>query len=138
MADPEPEGSTVQEPIELILIKHWSSYIAVPILIVDADGNLVFYNESAEAILGRRFDEAGEINAADLEEVFVTQDLAGRPLAGKDLPLVKSLTDGVPAHASVRIRALDGSWRNIDATGIPIIGQGNRHLGALSFFWEVE
>jgi PAS domain-containing protein len=132
------EGAVVQEPIELILVKHWASYIAVPMFIVDVDGNLIFYNNSAEAILGRSFDEAGEINAADLEDIFVTQDLDGTPIASADLPVVRSLVERIPSHRTIRILALDGSWRTIDATAIPIIGQGKRHLGVLAAFWEVE
>ena len=128
----------MQEPIELILVKHWASYIAVPILIVDRAGNLIFYNQSAETILGRSFDEAGEINAADLEDIFETKDTDGTPLPSEDLPLVRSLTERTPAHRSLKIRALDGSWRVIDATAIPILGQGERHLGAMAIFWEVE
>ena len=127
----------MQEPIELILIKHWASYIAVPILIVDVDGNLIYFNQSAESILGRSFDEAGEINAAELERLFDTQDLEGTPLSGEELPLVQALTRHVPAHASIRFRSLDGSWREIDATAVPIIGQGERKLGALAVFWEI-
>ena len=88
----------MQEPIELILVKHWASYTAIPIFIVDADGNLVYYNDSAEAILGRSFDEAGEINAADLEKVFVTTDRDGTAIANEDLPLVKALV-GAEANA---------------------------------------
>ena len=128
----------VQEPIELILLKHWASYVALPILIVDVDGNLIFYNQPAEVILGRSFDEAGEINADDLDDIFVTHDLDGKKLSSEELPLVRSLSDRVPAHRSFKIRALDGSWRTIDATALPITGQGDRHLGAFAAFWEVE
>lgn len=128
----------MQEPIELILIKHWASYTALPIFIVDTDGNLVYYNQSAETILGRSFDEAGEINAAELEQVFVTQDLDGSPLRNEELPLVQSLLGGVPAHRTIRIRALDGSWRTIDVTALPIIGQGERNVGAFAVFWEPQ
>lgn len=127
----------MQEPIELILIKHWASYVTIPILIADAAGTLIFYNQPAEAILGRSFDEAGEINATDLEKVFVTQDLDGSPLPSEELPLVRSLVERVPSHRTIRIRALDGPWRTIDVTALPIIGQGDRLLGAFSTFWEV-
>jgi PAS domain-containing protein len=137
MAAFPPERDTVQEPIELILVKHWASYVAVPAMIANADGNLIFFNESAEMLLGRTFDEAGEINAADLEKVFVTHDLDGKPLSAESLPLVRSLTERAPAHASIRFKAFDGSWREIDATAIPIIGQGERFLGSLAVFWEI-
>ena len=128
----------MQEPIELILIKHWASYVAVPMLIVDRSGNLIYFNQPAEHILGRSFDQAGEINAKDFEELFETKDLDGNSIASEDLPTVRSLNNRAPSHGTIRIRALDGDWRTIDATAIPIIGQGDRHLGVISAFWEVE
>ena len=128
----------MQEPIELILVKHWASYTAMPIFIVDADGNLVYYNESAEHILGRSFDEAGEINALELDQILVTSDLDGEPVASSELPLVRSLKEHVPAHRRMRIRALDGTWRTIDAIALPLIGQGGRHVGTFAVFWDVE
>ena len=63
----------VLDGFELILVKHWASYTAIPIFIVDADGNLAYYNESAEQIIGRSFDEAGEIqdaSAATQEQIM--------------------------------------------------------------------
>ncbi len=125
----------MQEPIELILVKHWASYTAIPIFIVDADGNLAYYNESAEQIIGRSFDEAGEINAVELNEVFVTRDRDGNDIPNEDLPLVRALTGHVPAHQPVRFRGLDGTWRDIDVTALPLIGQGGRHVGAFAVFW---
>lgn len=125
-----------QEPIEMILLKHWASYLALPVWLTDPDGSLVYYNEPAESILGRRFDDAGEIPADRLAEIFVTEDEEGRDLPASDLPLVRALTEGVPAHRVLRIRALDGSSRVIEVTAIPILGQGGRRLGAMATFWE--
>ena len=51
-----------QQPLELILLRQCASHLAMPIWIMGPDGNLLFYNEPAEPILGRRFDEAGELN----------------------------------------------------------------------------
>jgi len=128
----------VQEPIELILVKHWASYTAIPIFIVDADGNLAYYNEPAETIIGRSFDEAGEINAADMDEMFVTSDRDGNRLSKEELPIVQAFANHVPAHRSIRFRGLDGTWRDIDVTALPLIGQGGRHVGALAVFWPAE
>lgn len=66
-----------QEPIEMILLTHWASYVAVPIWITDAEGNLIFYNESAERILGRSFEDAGEVKAEVLGQLFETTSLDG-------------------------------------------------------------
>jgi len=127
-----------QQPIELILLKQWATYIAVPVWIMDGVGNLVFYNEPAEVVLGERFDEAGEINAEDLAEHFVTKQLDGSPIQNKELPIVIALVEGHPAHAELLIKARDGSWRQIEVSAIPIEGQGGRHLGAFAVFWELQ
>ncbi len=127
-----------QQPIELILLRHWASYIETPVWIVDGAGDLVFYNEAAEPILGRRFDEVGEINAAELAELFTTTNPDGSPMENRDLPIVVALLDGVPAHGRFRIRTLDHAWREIEVTALPIHGQGSRHLGAMAMFWEPE
>jgi len=125
-----------QEPIEMILLKHWASYAAIPIWLTDPEGNLIYYNEPAEGLLGSRFDAAGEIPAERLGEIFATSDLDGTPIPSAELPLVVALTKHVPAHRLLRFQALDGSSRVVDIMAIPIEGQGGRHLGAMATFWE--
>ncbi len=125
-----------QQPIELILLKQWATYIAIPLWIMDEAGNLVFYNEPAESVLGERFDEAGRINAEDLAEKFQTRGIDGEPLESKELPIVVALVEGQPAHMALQIRSIDGEWREIQVSAIPIEGEGGRHLGAFAMFWE--
>lgn len=126
-----------QQPIELILLKQWATHIATPVWIMDAEGNLVFYNEPAEGLLGRRFDEAGELHADELAARFVTTGVDGAALASKELPVVVALTEHRPAHGELRIQTLDtGDWRHIEITAIPVEGQGGHHLGAFAVFWE--
>ncbi len=127
-----------QHPIELILLKQWATHIAMPVWIMDVEGNLVFYNEPAEGLLGKRFDEAGELHADELADLFVTTGVDGAPIANKELPVVVALTEHHPAHAELRIQTLDGESRQIEVTAIPIEGQGERHLGAFAVFWEVS
>lgn len=126
-----------QQPIELILLKQWAEHIAIPVWIMDMEGNLVFYNEPAETILGKRFDEAGELHADELADLFETTGLNGEPIPTKELPVVVALTEHHPAHRELRIQTLDTrEWRQIEITAIPIEGQGGRHLGAFAVFWE--
>lgn len=125
-----------QHPIELILLKQWSSYIAIPIWIIDGEGNLVFYNEPAEGLLGRRFEEAGAIPAEELSDLFIVRDRDGNPVAPADLPIVVALSKHEPAHQPLTIRTFDGVDRDIEVTAFPIEGQGGRHLGAFAAFWE--
>lgn len=127
-----------QQPIELTLLKQWATHIAIPVWLMDGEGNLIFYNEPAEAVLGRRFDEAGPIHADEIANLFVTTDLDGAAIPNKELPVVVALTEHHPAHRELRIQRLDtGSQLEIEVTAIPVEGHGNRHLGAMAVFWEV-
>jgi len=126
----------VQEPIEIILLRQLASYLILPIWITDAQGNLIYYNEPAEDLLGRRFDVAGEIPAEELAELFVTTDLDGSSIPNEELPLVVALTDHHPAHRVIRIKRFDGATRTIEVTSVPITGQGDRFVGTLNTFWE--
>ena len=127
-----------QHPIELILARRLAEALSHPVWIADAVGNLVFYNEPAEGILGVRFGEAGEMPASALSERFVTEDLDGSEMPANELPLVVALTEWIPAHRPMRIRSFDGVWRTIGVTAIPLVGAGERRVGALATFWELE
>jgi len=125
-----------QYPIEMILLKQWASLIAVPVWITDADGRLVYYNEPTEEIIGLRFEDAGELSSDEVAELFVLSDLDGSPLSDDDRPVMIALTKQMSAHRRIRFLRADKQWREIAVTAIPIIGEGNRHLGAMVTMWE--
>jgi PAS domain-containing protein len=126
-----------QKEIEIILTRQLASYLALPIFIVDPQGTLIYYNEPAELILGQRFEETGEMPADAWSTVFNPIDEKGESLAPDALPLMVALTERRPAHRRFWIRGLDSVLRHIEVSAFPIIGQGDRHLGALALFWEV-
>ncbi len=126
-----------QKEIELILTRQLASHLATPIFLVDAAGVLVYFNEPAEAILGQRFEETGELPAEALAQVFHTTDDDGKPIPAEQLPLVIALQKGEPAHRRFFIRGLDGVRRCIEATALPLVGQSRRLVGAMATFWEV-
>ena len=69
------------EAIEIILIRQLASYLAAPILVVDRELELVFFNEAAEPILGRRFDEAAELGRrGEWTRLFQPADANGMPV----------------------------------------------------------
>lgn len=127
-----------QQPIELILTRQWASYLAVPVWVVGENGDLLYYNEPAEAVVGRRYDEAGEMPGEELASIFKTTAEDGSPLESDSLPINIALRERRPAYLRLRIQGLDGVWRVIEATAFPLEGQGGRHLGAVAFFWEAE
>lgn len=127
-----------QQPIELILFRHCASHLAMPIWLMGPDGSLLYYNEPAEPILGRRFEEAGEMPGEVLSTMFQTTAEDGSPLNAEDLPINIALRERRPAHLWFRILGLDGVWRRIEVTAFPIEGQEGRNLGAMAIFWEAH
>ena len=127
-----------QKEIELILARQLASYLAMPIFLVDPVGNLIYYNEPAELILGRRFEETGEMPVEEWSTIYQPEDETGKPIPPESIPLVVALTKHSPAHRIMWIRGLDGVRRRIEVTAFPIHGQSERHLGALAIFWEIE
>jgi PAS domain-containing protein len=124
------------QPVELILFRHLASRLTIPTFLVDADGALVFYNEAAEAILGRRFDEAGEMAFADWTSVFAVRDERDQLVDVDEIPLVRALRARRPVHVRVAITGLDGSPRNLEVSAFPLEGEGQLLLGAVALFWE--
>lgn len=125
-----------QRPIEVILTRQLASCLATPIFIVDPAGTLVFYNEPAERILGKHYEETGEMPAAEWSSVFAPTDEHGAPVPPERLPLMITLAQHQPAHGRFWIRGLDGVRRHIEATAFPLIGHAGRDLGAVAIFWE--
>ena len=127
-----------QKEIEVILARHLASYLATPLFIVDPQGTLVFYNEPAEGILGRRFEETGEMPMGEWSTLYQPSDSQGQPLPPEELPLVIALTRRHPAYRSFWIRGLDGRLRNIEVVAFPLQGLAGRFLGAIAIFWEAS
>ena len=122
--------------IEVILMKQVASYLAMPIFVVDPGGTLLFYNEPAEALLGMRYDETGEMPMEEWGTVFVPTDADGNVLAPPELPLAVALVERRPAHGRFSITAMDGVRHHLAVTAFPLVGQHERELGAVALFWE--
>jgi PAS domain-containing protein len=127
-----------QQEIEIILCRHWASHLQTPVFLVDPEGTLLYYNEPAESILGRRFAETGPMSASEWSTAFKATDERDVPLEPDELPLAIALAERRPAHKRFWIVGLDNVRRYIETTGLPIIGQADRFLGAVAFFWELK
>ncbi len=123
-------------PIQIILFRQLAGYLSVPLFLVDPKGNLLFYNEPAEAILGRRFEETGAMPAAEWSTAFRPIDDGGRPIPPENLPLMITLTKRCPAYRRLRIQGMDGVLRHLEVAAIPIAGLQGDFLGAAALFWE--
>jgi hypothetical protein len=124
--------------MEIILARQFASCLTMPIFLVDPAGTLLFFNEPAETILGKRFEETGEMPAAEWSTAFLPLDEAGAPLPPEELPLMITLQEQRPAHRALWISGLDRVQRHLEVTSFPIQGVGDRYLGAVAIFWEIE
>jgi PAS domain-containing protein len=126
-----------QREIEIILLREWASHMSLPIWIAGLNGDLLYYNEPAEELLGVRYDEAGVMPLAQLADMFQIAAEDGTPMSADEIPLAVALRQGRPSHVRLRYRGLDGAWRDVELTAFPFEGEGRRQLGAVAIWWEV-
>lgn len=122
--------------IELILNRQIADCLAIPVFITDTEGNLLFYNEPAEEILGKRYEDTGEMAVDEWSTVFKNKDENGEVLPPAELPLVKTLKNQQPYHKTFWIESLQGRAERISVTSYPIIGRSGKFLGAVAIFWR--
>lgn len=121
--------------IEIILNRQLADCLSIPVFITDTIGNLLFYNEPAEEILGRRFEDTGEMPVEVWSTIYKPLDMDGKVLPPGELPLVKTLKECLPFHKTFFIESLKGKAEKISLTSYPIIGRTGKFLGAVAIFW---
>ena len=126
-----------QYAIEIILMRQLASYLAVPILLVDRNHDLVFFNESAEPIIGHRFDETGEIHRSELGRLLHFTDANGVPIPPDEHPLAVAIDRNEPSHRRAWLTGLDGVPRVIEGLAIPLDTCDSGLVGAAGIFWEI-
>ena len=126
-----------QKPIQLILARQLASSLAMPIVIVDTVGTLIYWNEPAEVLLAIRFDEAGEMLASQWGAQFNVTDEERNPLPREEWPLVIAMTQQTPVSRIIWVRSHESAWRHVNWTSVPFIAQGGEFLGVQSVFWEI-
>jgi len=127
--------AAAQRPIELIQARSLIASLTTAAFLVDEAGNLLFFNEGAEALLGLSFAEAGEMAPEEWGSRFRPRQPGGRELPVEELPLTIALRDGSPGHAEMEITGADGQDHQIAVSAIPIRGQSGQH-GAFAIFWS--
>ena len=120
-------ATSAKEPksLPLILARELGSNLATPMFLIDAAGTLIFYNEAAELLLGKPFNEVGELPALEFGDMLELSDSNGSPLRR-------------PAHRLVMATAFDGARRHVEATAYPLFGAADDMHGVLTVFWEVR
>ena len=124
--------------IEIILNRQLADCLSIPVFITDIAGNLIFYNPPAEIVLGKRFEETGEMQVEEWSVIFQPKDEFNNVIPPEELPLVKTLKNLLPYHKSFWIKSLHGETEKIGLTSYTIINRENKFLGAVAMFWNVN
>ena len=80
-----------QKPLELILARNFLSSLSTPAMLVNAPGDVIFFNEAAGELLGSRFEETGSLPAQEWLEKFGPVDESGEPIPIDEQPVTKAL-----------------------------------------------
>jgi len=126
-----------QKDVVLILARELASNIATPMLVLDETGNLVFFNEAAERIMGTSFESVGEQSPDEYDALWSTTDADGKEISLRHGPMAHVVSDHTPAHRVIRVRGVDGAWHLIETTVYPLFASASRFVGAVGVFWEL-
>lgn len=128
---------STSKAIQVILARQLASCVAMPIILVDAEGTLIFYNEPAEAILNARFEETGEVSAEEWSQMVDVTDEDRHPILPEDRPMRIARLQRRPVSRTIWMRSGGGEWRHLQITAFPLVGEGDRLLGVMDIFWEI-
>ena len=136
MTDEEVPRSA-QRPVELILLRQLASYLDTPAFLVDARGDLLYFNEPAEPLLGLRFEEVGELSMADWLQRSGRATKKATCSARAMFRWSPRCSSSDRSTLRLTIAGADGVRRGVEATCLPIRGQGGHLLGAIALFWPI-
>jgi PAS domain-containing protein len=124
-----------QRNVALILARELAVNLATPMWVWDEQGELVYYNEHVQAILGSPQNEIG-VGRLDELPVFEPTDLEGNAIPVSELPSAVAIGERRPAHRELRVVGRDGVQRELSVTAFPLFARGGEFVGAVSVFWE--
>lgn len=125
-----------QRDIGLILMRQLASGLALPVWLSDEAGDLLFFNEPAEKLLGLRFDFVGTLSLDDARRLLSFRDAEGNALPGEQTPLLVALREQRPVHRRLWLRGFGGEYREVEVTSFPLVATGGEVTGGVAMFWE--
>jgi PAS domain-containing protein len=120
----------------LILARAFASNLSTPTLLADARGYLVFYNEAAEAVVGRRFAETGEMPLDEWLAAFEPRTADLEPIPAERRPARIALDERRPAHLQYVVTSVDGVQREIEVSAFPLFAHTEEFVGIIVIFWR--
>jgi PAS domain-containing protein len=126
-----------QRNLVLILARNFASQLATAVFLVDEHGTVIYYNEAAERLLGRRFIEGHGMPADEWSTAFRPHDEHGNPLPLEALPIGVAIVQREPAHGIITITGADAVRRRIEVTSFPLFAHSEDMVGAIAIFWQL-
>jgi PAS domain-containing protein len=121
----------------LILAREFASNLATPTLITDERGWLVFYNEAAEKVVGRRFAEVGELPLDEWLEQFSPRTAdTEEAIPPRQRPTAIALRERRATHERYEVTSADGVDREVAVTAIPLFAHADELVGSMTIFWR--
>src|SRR3954454_13734103 len=120
------------QPLIVILARNLVSAVTVPGFVTDEEGTIVFYNDAAGELLGRRFEETGSLSRDEWAAIGPV-DEQGSPLH-TSAPLTHALKDNAPAHGRFRICTDARGLIMVETSALPLSAAHGFH-GAVVVFW---
>ena len=133
---PPKDGSP--KNLALILSRQLASNLASAMFLVDAAGDLVFYNEAAADLIGKTFEQLGQMSAWDWGALLELQDLHGNEIKRGYSPAGVAFFQRRPSHQVLTAMGFDGKRRRIEATAYPLFSKQDDFSGVVAIFWESD
>lgn len=120
----------------LIRAKHLAESVTTPTFVADADGNLIFFNEGAEVLLGRAFSDTGAMPADEWARIFNIRSRDDSPFPLEAMPGWMQVQQHKPALGHLKFTSADGSDHFIAVCAVPLFTSQEQFEGALVVFWQ--
>jgi PAS domain-containing protein len=130
--------SVAHKPVELILLRELSSRLPLPVALLDAQASVVYVNPATERLLGLELAVIEGWPYRRVHEVLDYRHADGSPMEYEDRPLAVAFHDRRGHQMTFILHGADGVAHRVEATAIPLDGQGGVLLGAMSIFWEAD
>ena len=118
--------------LALILARNLVASLTVAGFVTDTEGTIVFFNEAAGDLLGRRFEETGRLSREEWAAIGPV-DEQGAALH-TSAPLTHALKDNRPSHERFRICSDSHGVVMVETSALPLTGPDGHH-GAMVLFW---
>jgi PAS domain-containing protein len=125
------------QPVELILARNLISGIHLAAFLIDPEGMLIFFNDAAGELVGRRFEEVGRLRREEWSSQFGPFDEFGKLMPTRDMPMTLALRQGLPAHDRFHINVRDEELVEVDVSALPL-ATAEGFEGAIVVFWRSD